>query len=335
MCIYVLHFRDGMHYVGKSKDVSRRYVEHRRTYSDIVQLSFKTVRETHLDTQERRIRNLLQDHGHTLRGVVGIHPLPGEADLDLIMPGEAQQRWLDDLSAVDRSGSRMQNPALRKTHEAKHLRLARRAWYQDAIDVLRMYVGLGIPRARATEESFWSLSCLPSTSVYARININWQEVFAIYERPDGLAFGFQLALSPLRRHDVIRDYFAQLPHVPFSVALTTNGVDIAWFYDEHEAAVQSAAHSGRLDLGDETYEAIAHYTGVDTGTSISSYRYVPGGDDQIAFVVTGKEPALAFLEDQTITSAIRRFNLRLMRLGLCRYKNSHCLSLADLLVEDS
>ena len=334
--IYVLHFGDGMHYVGLTTDVSRRYVEHRRNYRDIVRLSFKQVKSAGLAHEERRIRNILQDDGHTLRGVVGVHPLPGEADLDLILPVEAQQAWLDDLSLVDYSGSRAKNPALRKTFEGKYENLTRSPYFRDVIEVLRKYVKVGIPRIRATEETFWSCSCLPKSSTYARINIQWQEVFGIHkgEGGNGITFGFQMALSSLRGHSLIKDFFNRLPDTPFSVTLDSSVVRFGVSSSEAHAIVSEALDNEELFLDDETKDAFDYYIKGSSKTRMDSFRYIPGGDDQIRFDIDGKDRALSFLDEETVIAAIRKFNLRLMRLGPSRFKTSHCLSLADLLVEE-
>ena len=331
--IYVLHFKDGMHYIGQSIDVTRRYVEHRRNYNDIVQLSFKQVKLLALDYEERRVRNLFQDNGHVLRGVVGIHPLPGDADFDLIMPLEDQKQWITNPYMIDYSGSRVCNPALRKTFEGKFVRLIKKRFFDDMLEVLRKYMRVGIPRIRASEETFWSCSCLPETYTYTRININWQEVFAIHEGEDELTYTFQFALSPLRHHSLIKDYFEIAPGIPFGVRLDRE-VCIDSFYQEHQKPLQKAADDGMLDMSDETLDAFIYYLRRCASTSISSYRYTPGGDDQVRFSIEGKDLVLELLDDKTVIRAIRQMNLRLMRLGPSRFKTSHCLSLADLIVEE-
>jgi hypothetical protein len=68
---------------------------------------------------------------------------------------------------------------------------------------------------------------------------------------------------------------------------------------------------------------------------IQDHRYKPGGDDQVRIIVGGRDEALALLQDEEIRRAIRMLNLRLMRLGPSPYRTSHCLDLADRLVNES
>jgi len=331
--IYVLHFRDETYYVGQSVDVIRRYVEHRRNYSDIIKLSFKKVDFSGLDYEERYIRNAFQDNGLKLRGVVGIYSLLGETDFDLIMFKSEQENWLNNPHNYDYSGSRMINPALRKTHEGKYKNLMRKPLFQDAIEVLRKYVRVGIPRVRASEASFWSCSCLPSPYIYARINMNWQEVFSVNKRENKLGFSFQMALSPLRKHTQIRDYFNALPGVPFAVGFENEDYVIIPQERDYDL-LEEAWNLGKLELDDDHYDALHYYIEGRDDSTISSYRYGPAGEDQINFLIEGKDHALSFLDDKTIITAIRKLNLRLMRLGPCNFNGSHCLSLVDLVIQD-
>src|SRR4028118_633327 len=50
--IYVLHFADGAFYVGKALDVTRRYVQHRKTHTDIEKITFKRVPSPQLKAEE-------------------------------------------------------------------------------------------------------------------------------------------------------------------------------------------------------------------------------------------------------------------------------------------
>jgi hypothetical protein len=78
----------------------------------------------------------------------------------------------------------------------------------DVVEVLQEYVAIGIPRARASEESFWSCTCLPASGVYSRININWQEVLTAFTAEEELCFSFHVALSPLNFGSQLAAYLA-------------------------------------------------------------------------------------------------------------------------------
>ena len=62
--------------------------------------------------------------------------------------------------------------------------------------------------------------------------------------------------------------------------------------------------------------------------------YKPGGQDQINIVAQGVGPALTLVRDHNILSAVRLFNLRLMKKGPCAYGRYHCLDLVDDLTSD-
>ena len=57
----------------------------------------------------------------------------------------------------------------------------------------------------------------------------------------------------------------------------------------------------------------------------------PGGQDQINLYVRGAASADKFMRHGVIRSAIRLFNLRLMKKGASAYSRYHCLDLADSL----
>lgn len=64
------------------------------------------------------------------------------------------------------------------------------------------------------------------------------------------------------------------------------------------------------------------------------HQYKPGGQDQINISIDGSiANALNFLDDKEVILAIRRFNLGLMRKGPNLNSRSHCLDLADRLLE--
>ncbi|MBA3785978.1 MAG: hypothetical protein H0X15_10675 [Acidobacteria bacterium] len=60
--------------------------------------------------------------------------------------------------------------------------------------------------------------------------------------------------------------------------------------------------------------------------------YEPGGQDQINLIVQGADSAKTFMQQREIISAMRLFNLRLMKKGACIYSRYHCMDLADRLI---
>lgn len=70
--IYILHFENNQYYVGQAVNVVRRYSQHRRDteHSDIVRISFRSVRKRNLTTVERETIAYLDKKVH-LRNKTG------------------------------------------------------------------------------------------------------------------------------------------------------------------------------------------------------------------------------------------------------------------------
>ncbi len=196
--IYVLRFSNGEFYVGKAVDVTRRYAQHRKTYGDIEEIAFKLVPRGKLGEVERSLIWGLEQKGWQLRNIAQASMPKGESDFDLIMPPEEQERWLNALDYVDSGGERLVDPDLRRRYRGRFQRFVEMPYAEGALDVLRTYVGVAVPAIRRGEVSFWSCSCLPTSNVYSRVNINWQEVFTVSTGFYGLLFSFYLARSPLK-----------------------------------------------------------------------------------------------------------------------------------------
>jgi hypothetical protein len=104
---------------------------------------------------------------------------------------------LDDLSYVDDGGERLIDPVLRRRYQERFQRFLEMPRAEEALDVLRTYVKVGVPAIRRGEVSFWACSCLPIKDVYSRVNINWQEVFTLFTPDNDLWLSLHLARSPL------------------------------------------------------------------------------------------------------------------------------------------
>lgn len=105
--IYVLHFANGEFYTGQTIDVTRRYIAHRNSHDDIVKLSFKAIEKSQLDDEERAAIWQLEQSGWLLRNITFTSIPKGESDFDMIVLPKDQERWLQDLSFVDNSGTRL------------------------------------------------------------------------------------------------------------------------------------------------------------------------------------------------------------------------------------
>lgn len=202
--IYILQFLNGEVYAGQALDVTRRYVQHSKTHDDIVNISFKQVPKANLNDEERVVIWELEHKGFHLRNIMFTSIPKGDSDFDLVMPTKEQQKWLDDFSLQDFSGTKAQDDTLRRKYHQKFQRFLELPQSETAIILLRYYIQQGIPIPLRSEMAFWGCSCLPSyakhgITVYSRININWQEVFTVLTTQGVLISSFHLALSPLEQ----------------------------------------------------------------------------------------------------------------------------------------
>jgi hypothetical protein len=199
--IYVLAFTNGEAYVGKSTDVTLRYMQHRRSYSDLETMAFKVVRAERLDEEERATIRILESAGIRLRNVLHASIPHGPSDFALVMSAEDQDCWLTDLGYSDVQGPRTDDPETRRRYARRYQRFLYLFEAEDVVRVLRAYVRRGIPAFSRTEMSFWACTCLPGSPGYrvsplARVNVYQQEVFSAY--PGGW-FTWHLAKSPLEQ----------------------------------------------------------------------------------------------------------------------------------------
>lgn len=279
--IYVLHFQNGELYVGQSDCVTRRFLDHRKRWEDIRAISFKVVPKAELDSEEKEHVIPALEHTKRLRNKdeVSFINLPaGECDLDDEIPRAEQERWLvGENSYLEAGGPRAALEEQRMKNRGLFKRFARLPDNRKIIEILRAYIRVAIPAPRRTEYVYWSLTCLPK-GWYARLNINWQEVFGVTKRSDRLRVAFQMSKSPF-----------------------TNRV------------LQS------LSL---KYPSIA----------TRDHRYRPGGKDQMRVEVDG-EDAIPFINEKVAVTAVRRMNLHLMRKGASVNRMSHCLDLADAVLD--
>jgi hypothetical protein len=200
--IYILYFSNGEYYVGQTKDVTRRFVEHLRIHHDIEKLTFKRVARKNLASEEYAVAKVLQRQGFSLRNILLTSIPKGKSDLDLVMSLEDQTRWLEGHSYVDDQGDRVIEPELRRKYQERFRRLTEMPYADKAIAALQQYVRTGIPAPLRSEIAFWACSCLPGSpskqiTIYSRINLFWQEVFTAYFENSQLWFSLHLARSVL------------------------------------------------------------------------------------------------------------------------------------------
>jgi hypothetical protein len=192
--IYVLHCSNDEYYAGQALDVTRRYIQHLKNHDDICDISFMRVPQKRLDQEEIRVIHTLEEVGLKLRNIRDTSIPHGESDFDLIMPPEEQELWLNDLKFVgDKNAKRIIDEDLRRKYRRRFDSFIKKEYACQVIELLQDYVRFCIPAARREEVSFWAVSCLPQPTVYARINIYWQEVLTAFISEGSLWFSLHMA----------------------------------------------------------------------------------------------------------------------------------------------
>lgn len=204
--VYLLIFSDGQYYIGQATDVTTRFVRHRKTYDDITHLAFQKVAKSNLDEVEQALIHKAEADGYKLRNVSHVSVVLGETNLDNIIPREVQETWIETGQLSHTGRRRLENlEAQRIKYQRAFDKLCDHPRYSEVLELLKLYVLETIPIPLQTEQTFWSLSCMPSTSVpgyqrYAIININSMETLAImYDKqsPDEFVVHLYVAKSRL------------------------------------------------------------------------------------------------------------------------------------------
>lgn len=336
--IYVLYFQDGSYYVGQSIDVDQRFKQHRHYWKEpICGFSFKPVKPYELDEEERIAiegfkalrKSLPKEQQFQFRNIKGNEYRRGEADFDFVMPPIEQDKWLADTNKTDIRGKRAEYPELRTQYAERFQRkFLKKPFAQDVLEVTRAYVRATIPAMLQTEAVFWAASCLPKSYVYTRINIYWQEIFTACDI-DGILFSFHMAFEPTGLPEGVMRLFNNFS----DISIDSENVVVLENPDEFPNIAVTEQEFNELGFTGQYRRDLVRdlkifFANIPTAL-ISSQAYRPGGRDQINITVTDKRDALNLISEPNFRRAMREMNLRLMRLGPCRWAGNHCMDLAD------
>jgi hypothetical protein len=188
--IYILEFANGESYIGQSRRIPRRFVEHKRNHADIVRIAWKPVPPPNQDEEERRLVRECEEDGFLTRDKALADNPMGTADLNEVVTPDEQKSWLDSDVLHWDVGERYDDERTRRKNEKKFEKVrcgddgvteAQEFAYEIAL--LKAYICGCIPFPGRTEFRFWSLSVLSTKwqgfQTYYRINIGNQEVFAL------------------------------------------------------------------------------------------------------------------------------------------------------------
>jgi len=110
---------------------------------------------------------------------------------------EQQGEWLEGKADLADAEERQDSIEQRIKYAHRFQKLLRRPQVAELFEILELYGRTCVPMPRATERTYWSVSCLPSTSdkPLVRVNASWMELFTLYADGDDLRARFIVHLS--------------------------------------------------------------------------------------------------------------------------------------------
>ncbi len=169
--IYILEFRDGMRYVGQTRDIVNRYTTHRRRYVDIHALQFASCTAAELNQRERETVRI-QERTYSLRNLNPTGQPGGALDLEtmvaegksITLPGNRAERPQSYATPAPSNTSQLDSAArASSTSRTAYNKLRLREGYPDLTAALGMYLVQAVPAPGDTQGA-WSLTALPRTS---------------------------------------------------------------------------------------------------------------------------------------------------------------------------
>ena len=114
---------------------------------------------------------------------------------------EQQRAWMEGEANLPDDSERSDALEQRFKYVARFEKLLRRPQAQQVLEILGIYGKNCLPIPRRTERSYWSVSCLPSTSdkPLVRVNASWMELFTLLPDGDGLRARIIVHLSDFTR----------------------------------------------------------------------------------------------------------------------------------------
>jgi hypothetical protein len=110
---------------------------------------------------------------------------------------EQQRDWIEGRTDLPDAADRSESLEQRFRYAARFEKLLRRPQAREVLAILALYGKNCIPIPRRTERTYWSVSCLPSTSdkPLVRVNASWMELFTLYALDDDIRARFIVHLS--------------------------------------------------------------------------------------------------------------------------------------------
>jgi hypothetical protein len=108
-----------------------------------------------------------------------------------------QRDWIEGKTGLTDAAERPESLEQRFKYAARFEKLLGRPQAREVLAILGIYGPNCIPIPRRTERTYWSVSCLPSSSdkPLIRVNASWMELFTLYARDEDLRARFIVHLS--------------------------------------------------------------------------------------------------------------------------------------------
>lgn len=296
--IYVLDTGDGYMYVGQSTEVHARVNSHRKTWPTLRAVGFLPCRRTDLDSIERSLARDIDAAGVPLWNRTLIDLLHVDTPLDQVFPRAVHKRWLTDLEWNDWSGPRAVDDHLRFRYQAAFEEFSSTPIAAKVERELKRVVMQTVPAPLRTEITYWSVSCAKpdKDGPFVRLNVGHQATFDAYGSSGGGGIRFCL-------------------WIPSILA---------------EQALGARFREGRRgELGTARLEAIGRQCGFFRSALTAA------GPNQIGLVVLDEPTLDAMMGCETFVNGLRRVHLGLMQRGKNMNKRSHCMALADRLLDNT
>lgn len=197
--VYLLGFRTGEAYVGLSKDVASRFIQHCRCHLDIEWFTFKRIPAPKLAKEERRCIDAVERYGLDLRNVALTSFAPPSADLDALISESEQQKFLVSGKARAELQTIPRADDLRRKHLNRFGTLIAHPCGAEAVSGLAAFLRVAVPCPAQTQVAFWSVSAMPGTLAgdLLRVNAHWQELFSAFVDQGRTCFLMLVAKRPL------------------------------------------------------------------------------------------------------------------------------------------
>jgi hypothetical protein len=110
---------------------------------------------------------------------------------------QQQRDWIEGRADLPDAAERSESLEQRFRYAARFEKLLRRPQAKEVLAILALYGPNCIPIPRRTERTYWSVSCLPSSSdkPLVRVNASWMELFTLYAEGEDVRARFIVHLS--------------------------------------------------------------------------------------------------------------------------------------------